>query len=55
MYEYLPIIIIVAIVGSFTILFLLADMALRRVKKDISTEKYRKCECYLQGLHRIIL
>ena len=39
MYEYLPIIIIVAIVGSFTILFLLADMALRRVKKDISTER----------------
>ena len=39
MYEYLPIIIIVAIVGSFTILFLLADMALRRVKKDVSTER----------------
>ena len=34
-----PIIIIVAIVGSFTILFLLADMALRRVKRDVSTER----------------
>ena len=39
MYEYLPIIIIVAIVGSFTILFILADIALKRVKKEISKER----------------
>ena len=39
MYEYLPIIIIVAIVGSFTILFILADIALKRVKKETSKER----------------
>ena len=39
MYEYLPILIIVAIVGSFTILFILADLALRRAKKETSKER----------------
>ena len=42
MYEYLPIIIIVAIIGSLTILFLLADMALRRAKKDVANERTMK-------------
>ena len=42
MYEYLPIIIIVAIIGSLTILFLLADMALRRAKKDVASERTMK-------------
>ena len=39
MYEYLPIIIIVAIVGSFTIIFLLADLALKRAKKNETGER----------------
>ena len=39
MYEYLPIIIIVAIIGTLTILFLLADLALKRAKKEVSSER----------------
>ncbi len=39
MYEYLPIIIIVAIVGALTILFILADIALKRAKKDVTSER----------------
>lgn len=39
MYEYLPIIIIIAIVGAFSILFVFADIALRRAKKDVNGER----------------
>ena len=42
MYEYLPIIIIVAIVGALTILFILADIALKRAKKDVTSERTMK-------------
>jgi len=42
MYEYLPIIIIVAIVGTLTVLFLLADQALKRAKKDVSSDRTMK-------------
>ena len=42
MYEYLPIIIILAIVGALTILFILADIALKRAKKDVTSERTMK-------------
>ncbi len=42
MYEYLPIIIIVAIVGTLTILFILADLALKRAKSNESSERTMK-------------
>ena len=42
MYEYLPIIIIVAIVGALTVVFLLADLALKRAKKEIRSERTMK-------------
>ncbi len=42
MYEYLPIIIIIAIIGALTILFVLADLALKRVKENESGERTMK-------------
>ena len=42
MYEYLPIIIIVAIIGALTTLFIFADMALKRAKKDVTSERSMK-------------
>lgn len=42
MYEYLPIIIIVAIIGTLTILFILADLALKKAKANESSERTMK-------------
>ena len=42
MYEYLPIIIIVAIIGTLTILFILADLALKKAKENESSERTMK-------------
>ena len=40
--EYLPIIIVVAIIGAFTIAFLMAWLALKRHKEDIYDDRERK-------------
>ena len=42
MYEYLPIIIIVAVIGALTIFFVLADLALKKAKENESSERTMK-------------